>query len=81
MSSFLCLSEDESNWEMPCSNSLGIEALVSTSNIGESGVWLFQIDGKEIAPACKSKGELNSFLYTLMDGYTSHWVQLCVLHA
>ena len=75
MDHLLCLSEDGSYWEMPCSNSSDIELLVNTSNIGESGVWLFQIDGEEIAPACKSKGELNSFLHTLMDGYTSHWVQ------
>ena len=48
------------SWEMPCSGTEDIAMLTSSSNIGEPGVWIFQVDGTDIIPACPNEGLLHN---------------------
>ena len=48
------------SWEMPCSGTEDISMLTSSSNIGEPGVWIFQVDGTDIIPACPNEGFLHN---------------------
>ena len=43
---------------MPCSGTEDVAMLTSSSNVGEPGVWVFQVDGTDIIPACPNEGLL-----------------------
>ena len=45
---------------MPCSGTEAISMLTSSSNVGEPGVWVFQVDGTDIIPACPNEGLLHN---------------------
>ena len=46
---------------MPCSGTEDISMLTSSSNVGEPGVWIFQVDGTDIIPAYPSEGWFAQF--------------------
>ena len=48
------------SWEMPCSGTEDVAMLTSSSNVGEPGVWVFQVDGTDIIPACPNEGLLHN---------------------
>ena len=42
------------SWEVPCSGTPNIAQLVTSSNVGDPGVWIFRID-ESIVPACPTE--------------------------
>ena len=45
---------------MPCSGTEDISMLTSSSNVGEPGVWIFQVDGTDIILPCPNEGRLHN---------------------
>ena len=45
---------------MPCSGTEDISMLTSSSNVGEPGVWIFQVDGMDIILPCPNEGRLHN---------------------
>ena len=41
---------------MPCSGTEDISMLTSSSNVGEPGLWIFQVDGTDIFLPCPNEG-------------------------
>ena len=50
------------SWEVPCSGTPNNAQLVTSSNVGEPGVWIFRID-ESIVPACPTESRPSIYVY------------------